>query len=479
MIILFTQFGLQVLNTMILQGFYTSDQVTYPMLGVSNNNYKSVEYKIDKTAGSLPPDFTDNGIFYNSSCNKNFCAAVGTYEDFYKTSYPMLAFSTDSGESWVYEIDKNLQTLPPTFYHSGLLTDVDCGENFCVTSGKYFTKSTQAYPMIAVKNFSETRWRYEVDSRNLPTDYANDANIFSIRCDSNVCLAGGQYGARDKQFYPMLIMSNDSGRTWQYKFDKTHYLFQTQSSIRSFYATKCHKNICIASGDFRNSPQLLITKDGGDTWEYKEVLGLSRELTKEEQIAYGAFYRINCDADTCIAAGEYTNYAKNVRPLLAVSTDGGNTWVYKIGHTLTDNALPEKLSDGVFYDANCKNNTCIAVGNYTQGHFLHPLIVMSTDGAQSWHNQLAPQELPVKYGQYGLFSEANCTENGCYAIGMYEDSNGDPMPLLMSNIPILISDGYKAPQFAWQYQIDAHIGRHPQGFESGQFCTGLYYLCDL
>jgi hypothetical protein len=82
-----------------------------------------------------------------------------------------------------------------------------------------------------------------------------------------------------------------------------------------------------------------------------------------------------------VASGSYSN-GTNVYPLLAKSMDGGVSWSYAID-SLTP-TLPNGTTSGHFTSANCSGQTCLAAGQYSNDSKVYPLLALSTDGGASW-----------------------------------------------------------------------------------------------
>lgn len=137
--------------------------------------------------------------------------------------------------------------------------------------------------------------------------------------------------------------------------------------------------------------------------------------------------------DMPVKGGPYTSYSPiftvvghtDERPILLVSTDGGNGWVAPF---ITD--APES---GSFESTSCTGNgptaVCIAVGNGSFTELL-PMLAVSTDGGYTW----AAKSLSYR----GIISGASCTGSGSTAIctvvlhEMESYQNSKPASILIS-----------------------------------------------
>jgi hypothetical protein len=151
------------------------------------------------------------------------CAAAGGYSDSNHISYPFIAISPNGGLTWSYTVDK-ANALPIGFIDGGGFAGVSCNGNSvsgaCVAVGGY-SDGTNSYPMIAFSTNSGKTWSYSVEkSRGLPADFGNTGSLSSIACDGSgstaVCTAAGFYIATNQVTYPLIALSINGGATWTY-----------------------------------------------------------------------------------------------------------------------------------------------------------------------------------------------------------------------------------------------------------------------
>ena len=102
------------------------------------------------------------------------------------------------------------------------------------------------------------------------------------------------------------------------------------------------------------------------------------------------FNSVSCSNSLfCVAVGQYYN-GTNYYPLVAVTNDGGNNWSYPYGiSALPADAKPASNHFvGDLYYVNCNQNTCMAGGNYTDGTYYYPLLVTTQNNGSTWTNRI-------------------------------------------------------------------------------------------
>lgn len=201
---------------------------------------------------------------------------------------------------------------------------------------------------------------------------------------------------------PLLISSTNSAETWTVQNPITNL-----PTTGFFLATSCGGvmplAVCTAVGQDLLTPILTVSSNGGQSWTVPIVEGLP--IT-------GLFNTTSCTGTgacaICIAAGQ--DYSESLSPLLAVSTDGGSAW--RVQKDIENLPLY-----GAFTSTSCTGNgataVCVASGQSVTG----PLLIVSNDGAVTWHLEQSIQDAVFD----GQFNSVSCTGNDaniiCVAVG--------------------------------------------------------------
>lgn len=424
----------------------------FPLLFVSNDLGNTWNYKVEYST-NLPTDFVTNGIFIGTDCEQDSCVAVGDYSDETKM-YPMIITSSNRGVNWEYTIDKS-SALPLAYKNDGILFNVDCVGDICITNGEYTALDNKIYPLLAVSRDAGQSWEYQVDKKifSLPSEYNKDGFFNDIDCEESLCAAAGKYKITlSNQQFPMLLFSKNSAVTWQYPIDSTSStLPDLYNRDGEFSNVGCTENICAASGTYlsnvsRRTLMLAVSVNNNQNWDYVIESGNN---PPSDYFDSGLFSGMSCDGNSCVAVGEYRD-ANTRFPMLVASLDDGVTWNYKVDKA---NGLPDDfLRNGMLANVNCSGGYCVATGSYTSEDDLlqYPILLTSDDAGDTWDYEVKSNlNLPDDYGDTGGFSNVSCDASHCAATGFYVDEDAQAFPMF-----IVTTD------FAtWDYQIskDKHL----------------------
>ncbi len=235
---------------------------------------------------------------------------------------------------------------------------------------------------------------------------------------SAVCVIAGRDLTETQP--PFLAMSKDGGNNWA--ATPVAGALPVSGIYHAASCTGTSTNaVCMAAGQnlTNNAPLLASSNNGGSNWSVKTIQGASSTA--------GTLNGASCTssstgtATVCVAAGHHTDATLN-DSLLVVSTDGGNSW-----NTKTITNAPAKAE---LYSASCTGHgvsaRCVAVGqNLSNGS---PFIALSQNGAANWTTVNAVTGAPVN----GTFSAASCTGQGTTAICLAAGQN------LINSAPLLV-----------------------------------------
>jgi len=371
--------------------------------------------------------------------------AVGPYQD-----HSIIVVSKDNGKTWLAE---QLTTLP---YFSSI-SRVSCsGSNNDVTCG--LSKSNS----LAMNSDNLKTW-LEV---KMPPYF--DFSDFSCSGNgiSTICAAVGASvtdtipgGAN-----PVLTLSTDGGTNWSWQLPTNGSGRFTHVSCSGADSNK----FCVATGDVEDKYLIYaITHNGkwdytegysGEPWgvscigeredatcaivgkahdetPYIAMLNVDKNNLDKKQISNyqsnGYLNAISCTGHgvtgICTAGGKTGFLGQPGRPLLVVSTSGGDTWWVK---PLSDLPLI-----GTFYTTNCagagNKAVCVAAGSKKIDDEEIPIIAVSRDGGENWAFE------NVEDASYGSFLTTKCIEMGnkviCAAAGYGKNKEDGLLAVSINN----------------------------------------------
>lgn len=339
----------------IAAGKYTTHtQTQMPLLAVSHNHGLTFEYP-PSIFSNLPADFSDYSRFNTTTSIGHTFIAAGQYRNQFNNTVPLLSVSQDGGYTFTYP-QTILSQLPADFKRGGIFNGLSCSENACVAGGTYVTLSltTQVYPLIAVSHDLGSNWFYPTIATQLPPNFLKMNFLKSVSCSGQNCIAVGQFQIQSEEpestRLPFLMSSQDGGEHWMTPPSILNGLPADFQNNGKFEGAHCNRNICIAVGEYRSTlpgksflPLLAVSVDGGVTFIYPTTIISNLPVN----MARGSFYTTSCNKNDCIAAGQQRaqNTGKDY-PLIATSHDGGLSWIYP-GSVLSN--LPEDYkSEGIF-----------------------------------------------------------------------------------------------------------------------------------
>lgn len=444
----------QIMAATVAAGYYSTTQKQLPLLITQDNkDPSSWHYVIDSTAENLPTNFSNYGVFSDVTCENDTCIAVGKYYDRKHDVYlPMIAQSYDGNTHWEYAIDAKPETLPNPDVTLGSFNSVSCNERMCVAVGNYVHKSKpHTYPLLAQSKDKGKTWEYKITSEveTLPHNYEAFGILNSVSCAETVCMASGSYWDTSFETYPMVVVSDDSGKTWVYAIDAKTNLHPQYKTGGSFQTVSCDNFQCIAGGRYYDKryiysgylPLLAVTQDAGETWDY--VIDSEPDHLPANFSKSGHIESVHCDAGQCLAGGQY-HYCEGLDcitvPFLARNQAENKIWHYAI--ELNKNLPQDFLRAGLFRSVACSNELCIAAGHYHGGiaaPTIYPMIAISNDSGKNWRYTIdSTQNLPFDYEKWGFFNSVSCKANQCVAGGQYynlnqQDSGYYPMLAVSNN----------------------------------------------
>ncbi|MBI2785765.1 MAG: hypothetical protein HYX60_05440 [Legionella longbeachae] len=294
------------------------------------------------------------GLFSGASCSGSSCVTVGFYFDSNSVARPLLASSQNSGATWAYPESITAPVFTPNdtyFFAGGSLVSASCAGGLCVAVGNYSSFAQNQYsqrPLLAYSQDSGTSWIYP-ESITIPIFTPNDTYPFhgsgvfsSTSCSDKACIAVGSYYDDLNTQRPLLALSQDSGTTWTYPESITAPVFTPNNtypfSVNGglFTSASCTGSSCTAVGyyydeNFIQRPLLALSLNSGTNWTYPESITapvFTPSNTYPFSVNGGLFTNASCTGNSCTAVGYYNDESFTQRPLLAFTQDSGITWTY-------------------------------------------------------------------------------------------------------------------------------------------------------
>ncbi len=414
-------------------GYYSDHNIRFPLLGVSQNRGEVWDYHIHKN-GMLPAGFVDDGMIGWLNCFGDHCAAIGEYMGDQEKIYPLLAATTNAGSDWKLAVDKS--NLPPNFFDEGYFNSIDCGANFCAAAGEFINNQLSKTPIIVMSTDRANTWHYAVDGSNsetLPANYQKGGVFRRTQCLDNACAAAGTYINHARKTAIMLATSDENAK-WTYKIDSRNHSPAGYFDNGFIYGMHCETPLCTVVGGYTDAqytqfPMLIVSQDQTKTWQYK--MDKTKESLPKDFHNMGALSEAHCSPPVCAVVGYYKDSHNIQYPLLSVSTDNAQTWQFKVQKGL--NLPPEFGKWGTLYDIDCRKNRCAATGYYNDPHGAgYPIVIESNDSGNTWEYVVGKgKALPTDFKNSPSFFVVKCDEEACYAGGRYFNSRGSMEPMLV------------------------------------------------
>lgn len=346
-------------------GQYHNGATVMPLLLQSTDNGLSWQYKTPV----LPADFVGSSAFRSTSCTNQYCVSAGSYFNG-TANYPLLNTSNDGGLTWALKIDSTSPASQPTGISDGSFASVSCNGALCIAAGVYTNGGS--YPLAAFSNDSGQTWSFPVDSNNPAVPLGFTTGLFvAASCSGQTCIAAGQYSTGTVN--PLLVATSDGGLTWNYSIDKnTPSLPADYNNSAYFKGANCSGQNCVAAGRYSTLttyyPIVAASQDGGVSWAY--TIDSSNPVLPADFSSAADFETASCAGQYCTAVGGYTNTGLSFNLLAASSSDGGQTWAYTIDATTT--TLPPDYLNGGFSTSSATASIWSSWSNLTYLQYLAP-----------------------------------------------------------------------------------------------------------
>lgn len=299
-----------------------------PLIATSTDKGKNWIYPksaFQDVKNKIDPNFV-SGQLKSASCsgsgNASVCIAAGEFFNKAAT-LPLIALSRGRGATWTYpnSIFQNLTTTISPDLSGAALNAASCAGSGltarCIAAGEFTTDNGAEMPLIALTKDSGQSWSYPpfiytklktlVDP-NFVSGRFNGATCIGKSGKETICAAAGRY-CRDQpctQSFPLIAVSLDGGKTWQYPpsvYTNLTSIIDSDFLLGYFNSISCTGiglsegtegySLCVASGQYSTHnatyPLLAYSKDNGMTWNYPPYIFQNLTSTINDNFTFGFF----------------------------------------------------------------------------------------------------------------------------------------------------------------------------------------------
>lgn len=406
---------------LVAVGTWSEQGIDRPLIAVSQD--KGLTWSYPPSANQQPVDVNFfRGDLNRVSCNTHFCVAAGSWMDKNAVFRPLLSWSNDAGNTWHYLDMLHQEPVLPKV-SSSKLQDITCTEHFCLAAGMYTDTDKLTLPLLARGEYQpEFSWHFLTKSiqPHLPDNF-QEGQFNEVSCNKHTCLAAGEYFNEARHRFPLLMRSGKTGKRWKMP------VLNLPSDFKegNFQGIQCDESLCLTVGDYHNGshtkPFLMLSTDEGKTWH-------TAAIPMPDNHQEGTLTQVSCEKKWCIAAGALTE-DDHSWPFLIYSNDAGKHWHYS--DYVSNTGLPEAFYSGQLVYTACNPAMCIAAGSYYTHAGSHPLLAVSNDKGETWlYSPSAQQSSPLALDEDGMYSHAFCNDLLCLATGDFLNTAGIVSPLL-------------------------------------------------
>lgn len=340
-------------------------------------------------------------------CDGNICNAAG-YTSADRARLTLFSLkSEDSGQTWKYSKMGDLApyTMPQRFR-------IHCSGQTCVavaTVAMTLTPMPIGYPVIFVSSDAGRVWSRITKIKNLPDDIGTKG-LLNVNCNKTNCIAVGFDISMAATSKPFILKSDDAGKTWTY-IQKVSGLTPQIGSPYVLSHVTCADKLCVAGGardnltsnSNENKPLLLVSWDGGNSWNYSPV-PISHSASNEEA---SIIHSLSCVGENCVVAGEAAAQGTSNLFILSTKNKGVNwTVIQRIPGTPIDFSHNARLGS-----MTCQDKNCIITGVYDNDQLkkTFPFFLISHDTGTTWEFKKDIAHLPEaeSYYLFGLTGSKN------------------------------------------------------------------------
>jgi hypothetical protein len=375
---------------------------------------------------------TDNGfntVLNATSCTDGLnaaCYAVGAgYYENSDTGETLFAIGTDSGNTW--------STKPmPT---SAVPIEISCTGNAPATNTCAALTDNEGTLFLTTTHDGGEHWEEQKVRHHIShSSFLVNGDVSCTGHDEGTFCAfvsGTDYADGVNPFTdkPIIFVNNHKDNVWIQKsideFSKFGLLWKVSC------AGKGENAICAAIGgesQLSGKPMMAVTTNGGNTWQAPEAV---KRLSEDKQLTAVSCIK-NDAANFCVAGGasSYVHFGDiKANPFFMTTMNSSDDWSIHESKKL-------KKYHGSIADLSCTANStsslCVAVGLRDPQTRL-PVILVSTDQGINWQIKAASTLTTDNY-----LDKISCASNqnhiSCFATGGSMNENTPPLMLSSTDL---------------------------------------------
>lgn len=263
-------------------------------------------------------------------------------------------------------------------------------------------------PLLVQSNDEGKTWFYQ--SIQVPTKMF--ASLSSTSCNSHFCIAGGFNRIAPIQDVgeQLVLTSQDNGKNWVNVPSDVFANYKAEYYL-NLPLTTCNDKFCVFGSLYKNGTGnnvVIATTADGSTWSFP--------LEKIKHVEDESLNDLTCNNELCVAIGEegIDSY------FIARSTDYGQHWSY---------ASSINIPKGFVWSVSCNSKICLIAGDDGGGTYTMPFLAISHDKGDTW--QPINTKIFKKLTGVNQFSQIKCNEKVCIGVGDQEDFS--PMMVVSQN----------------------------------------------
>lgn len=286
-------------------------------------------------------------------------------------------------------------------YH---IESATCTKNNCVATGFHELHSIpiQNEPLILFSQDGGVNWSQIKYINGIHTKLSYLKGRFDhVSCYDQRCFASGfvkNEAGNDKTY--SLIVSEDSGSTWSILKNENNNNSIAALERRDFY---CNQNQCISRST--EDDVFLVSQYMEKNWKQVQLtLPVSKKVIIND---------LKVSNQNFVAVGRYVTNVDQYRPLIVISSDGGQNWQVKVNDVKVNNQVINHIDN-----LTCSDNICLA----SSFNYDHVVSMLSRDSGNTWEEYSTFNKSPEALSM--TIKKSICTNHACAMIGRFHLPKG-------------------------------------------------------
>lgn len=261
-----------------------------------------------------------------------------------------------------------------------------CQGKYCLIAGqiRYDANNQGIVTDIPFSLYSEDSgltWSADSITLGLPADFRQPLGPISTNCFGDACFMTASYLNQQKHVLPLLLRSQNHGKTWHYMDVKS--LFSANADLYEVSSLACHEQNCIASSrtitaspQNKNKIKLIQSKDNGRTWQAITL------KSPYPNASFGYDNIVNYHHDQFYLTSTLWVNDEKLIPYIARSKDNGRTWQQI--KDIPPLPLPSERRMNL-NNMTCHDTTCMISVNTENAGSALPVLLLSHDNGAKWN----------------------------------------------------------------------------------------------